>query len=103
MLIRPKDGTLRLVESTSLVWHIDAVRGPSTPSLRGAKRHLPSLQAKRSNPSRHAKKEWIASSLALLAMTAPTASHFKQPAVYRPGFAISPPLFARGLPAFPAF
>ena len=69
------------------------------PSLRGAKRHLPSLRAKRSNPSRHAKKEWIASSLALLAMTATifahpatgrTASHFKQPAVYRHGFAISP-------------
>src|SRR5258708_28539400 len=42
MLISPMDGSLRLVESTSPVWHIDAVRGPSTPSLRGAKR--------RSNP-----------------------------------------------------
>src|SRR5258708_3349380 len=36
MLISPMDGSLRLVESTSPVWHIDAVRGPSTPSLRGA-------------------------------------------------------------------
>src|SRR5260370_40177945 len=38
MLISPMDGSLRLVESTSPVWHIDAVRGPSTPSLRGANR-----------------------------------------------------------------
>jgi hypothetical protein len=30
---------------------------------------MPSLRAKRSNPSRNAKKEWIASSQALLAMT----------------------------------
>src|SRR5258708_39250654 len=27
MLISPMDGSLRLVESTSPVWHIDAVRG----------------------------------------------------------------------------
>jgi hypothetical protein len=30
---------------------------------------VPSLRAKRSNPSHHAKKEWIASSQALLATT----------------------------------
>src|SRR3954447_7117882 len=30
------DGSLCLVRLTSPVWHIDAVRGPSTPSLRGA-------------------------------------------------------------------
>src|SRR5260221_1209045 len=42
MLISPMDGSLRLVESTSPVWHIDAVRGPSTPSLR----------AERNNPER---------------------------------------------------
>ena len=35
-----------------------------------AKLHLPSLRAQRSNPSRRAKKEWIASSQRLLAMTA---------------------------------
>jgi hypothetical protein len=31
--------------------------------------YLPSLRARRSNPSRRTKKEWIASSLSLLAMT----------------------------------
>jgi hypothetical protein len=51
------------------------------------------------------KEEWIASSLAFLAMTATIfthstgrrASHFKQPAVYGHGFAISPRVFARVL------
>ena len=39
-------------------------------SRRGiAELHLPSLRAKRSNPSHRVKKEWIASSQALLAMT----------------------------------
>src|SRR6267142_2958464 len=47
MLISPMDGSLRLVESTSPVWHIDAVRGPSTPSLR----------AKRSNPFSRSEQE----------------------------------------------
>src|SRR5258705_10016675 len=58
---------------------------------------------------RAANEEWIASSLALLAMTATifahpatgrTASIFKQPAVYRHDLAISPRLCARVLPEF---
>jgi hypothetical protein len=49
------------------------------PSLRGATRHLPSLRAKRSNPWSHAKKEWIASSLSLLAMTLPNFFQNKTP------------------------
>ncbi|HZR88213.1 MAG TPA: hypothetical protein VFB02_15500, partial [Bradyrhizobium sp.] len=46
------DGSLCLVDSTPPVWHIDAVRGPSTPSLR----------AKRSDPG-FSRWPWIASSL----------------------------------------
>jgi nicotinamide-nucleotide amidase len=74
------------------------------PSLRGAKR--------RSNPLSPLLWLWIASrSLSSGAhsrdplarndgcASLPT-SHFKQPAVYRHGFAISPRLFARGLPEF---
>jgi hypothetical protein len=41
----------------------------STSTSRFKQPHHPSLRAKRSNPSRRAKEEWIASSLALLAMT----------------------------------
>jgi hypothetical protein len=39
------------------------------PTLQDLRRLTPSLRAQRSNPSRRAKKEWIASSQLLLAMT----------------------------------
>ena len=50
-----------------------------------ARRPKPSLRAKRSNPSHHAKKEWIASSQVLLAMTADTVSRSR--GTMRPRFA----------------
>jgi hypothetical protein len=51
-------------------------------------------QRQRSNPFRRVKKEWIASSLSLLAMTANTLPHSR--GAFRPSFAINFPPSFRG-------
>jgi hypothetical protein len=54
-----------------------------------------SLRAKRSNPCRRVKEEWIASSLALLAMTATTQIHPSCPDLIRASINLRNKIFRR--------
>ena len=84
----------RVARMSAYAGALDA-KNPDIAALPGyACRLLPSLRAKRSNPWRRAKKEWIASSLSLLAMTwraslpafhAPSSTRRQRPSIrHRP-------------------